>query len=71
MREGQRGAQQVAYAVKVMLVLLDGLDTHPLSGQQSLVAWGIAGRRHEFEVPVAAAEQEASPEIMEKKKNRN
>lgn len=66
MREGQRGAQQVAYAIKVVLVLLDGFDTHPLSRQQSLVARGIARRRHELKVAVTATEQEASPVMMTK-----
>lgn len=55
-RERQRGAQQVAYTIKVVLILLDGFDTHPFSGQQSLVARGIAGRRHELKVSVATAE---------------
>lgn len=64
--EGQCGAQQVANAFKVVLVLLNGFDTHPFSGQQSLVARGVAGRRHELEVSVTTAEQEASPEVMEK-----
>lgn len=66
MREGQCGAQQVANSVKVVLVLLDGFNPHPFSGQQSLIARGIAGRRHEFEVSMTTAEQEASPEVMKK-----
>lgn len=68
MREGQCGAQQVANSIKVVLVLLDGFDTHPFSGQQGLIARGVAGRRHELEVSVTTAKQEASPEVMKKKK---
>lgn len=50
MCEGQGGTQQVAHAVEVVFVLLDGFNTHPFSRQQSLVARGIARWGHEFEV---------------------
>lgn len=63
--EGQRGTQQVAHTLEVVLVLLDGFDTHPLSGQQSLVARGVARRGHELEVSMTTAEEEPSPEVSE------
>lgn len=65
MGEGQGGAQQVAYAFKVMLVLLDGFNTHPFSRQQSLIAWGVAWWGHEFEVSMTTTKEEPSPEVTE------
>lgn len=65
MGEGQGGTQQVAHAVKVVLVLLDGFNTHPVSRQQSLVARGIARRGHELEVSMTTAKEEPSPEVTE------
>ena len=59
--EGLGGTQQVAHTVKVVLVLLDGLNAHPLSRQQGLVAGGIAGWGHEFEVSMTTAKKETSP----------
>lgn len=56
MCERQGGAQEVAHAAEIMFIFLDGFNTHPLSGQQSLVARGIARRGHEFEVSVATTE---------------
>lgn len=53
--EGHGGTQQVAHAMEVVLVLLDGFNTHPVSGQQSLVARGVAGRGHELEVAMTTA----------------
>ena len=52
--------QQVANAVKVVLVLLDGLDAHPVFGQQGLVARGVARGGQELEVSMTTAQQEAS-----------
>lgn len=63
--EGLGGTQQVADAIEVMLVLLDGFDAHPLSRQQSLIAWGITGWRHELEVSMTATQEEPSPEVTE------
>lgn len=65
MGEGLRGTQQVAYAMEVVLVLLDGFNTHPLSRQQSLVARGIARRGHELEVSMTTAKEETNPEVTE------
>lgn len=65
MSEGQGGAQQVAYAIEVMLVLFDGFNTHPLSRQKSLIARGIARRRHKLEVSVTTTKEEPSPEVRE------
>lgn len=65
MVEGQRGAKQVAHALVVVLVLLDGFDAHPLPRQHSLVARGVAGRGHELEVAMATAKEEPSPEVTE------
>ena len=59
--ERQGGAQQVAHATAVVLVLLDGFDAHPLSGQHGLVARGVARGGHELEVSMTTAEEEASP----------
>lgn len=56
MCERQSGTQEVAHAIEVMFVLFDGFDTHPLSGQQSLIAGGITGWRHEFKVSVTTTE---------------
>jgi len=63
--EGLRGTQQVAHALEVVLVLLDGFNTHPISGQQSLVARGVARRGHELEVAMTSAKEEPSPEATE------
>lgn len=60
MGEGEGGAQQVAHAAEVMLVLFDGFNAHPLSGQQGLIARGIARGGHELKVSVTATEEEAS-----------
>ena len=57
------GTQQVSDTVVVVLVLLDGLDAHAVLGQQGLVARGVSGRRHEFEVTVTTAQQETSPRV--------
>lgn len=65
MGEGPGGTQQVTHTVKIMLVLFDGFNAHPLSGQQSLVAWGIARWGHEFEVSVTTTKEEASSEVTE------
>lgn len=65
MGEGHGGTQQVAHTVEVVLVLLDGFNTHSVSRQQSLVAWGIARRRHELEVSVTTTKEEPSPEVTE------
>lgn len=65
MCEGQCGTQQVAHTVEVVLVLLDGFDTHPVSWQQSLVARGIARRGHELEVSMTTTKEEPSPEVTE------
>ena len=62
-RERLGGAQQVADAVVVVLVLLDGLDAHAVFGQQGLVARGVARRRHELKVTVTTAQQETSPGV--------
>lgn len=59
--EGQRGTQQVSNAIEVVLVLLDGFNAHPVSGQQSLVARGIARRGHELEVSMATTKKKPSP----------
>lgn len=56
MSERQGGTQEVAHAAEIMFVFFDGFNTHPLSGQHSLIAWGITWRRHEFEVSVATTE---------------
>lgn len=61
MSEGQSRTQKIAHTIKVMLVLLDMFKTHPLSRQQSLVAWRITRRGHEFKVPMATTEEEPSP----------
>jgi len=59
LREELGGAQQVAPALVVPLVLLHRLHVHLLLGQQRLVARRVAGRRQELEVAVATAQQEA------------
>lgn len=56
MCERQSGTQEVAHAIEIMLILFDGFNTHPLSGQQSLITWGIARWRHEFEVSMTTTE---------------
>lgn len=61
MGEGQGGTEQVAHTVEVVLVLLDGFNTHPVSRQQSLVTRGIARRGHELEVPMTTTKEEPSP----------
>lgn len=61
--EGLGGAQQVAHAIEVMLVLLNGFNTHPLSRQKSLIARGIARRRHKLEVSMTTTKEEPSPEM--------
>lgn len=65
MCERQGWTQKVAHAFKIVLVLLDGFNTHPLSRQQSLVARGIARRGHELEVSMTTTKEEASPEETE------
>lgn len=60
MCERQGGAQEVAHAAEIMFIFFDGFNTHPLSGQQSLVARGITRRGHEFEVSMATTEQKPS-----------
>ena len=59
--ERQAGTQQVANATEVVLVLLDGFDAHPVSGQQSLIGRGVARGGHELEVSMTTAEEEPSP----------
>lgn len=56
MCERQSGTQEVADPIEIMLILFDGFNAHPLSGQQSLIAWGIARWRHEFEVSMTTTE---------------
>lgn len=63
LRQELGGPQQVAHPLQVPLVLLDGLDVHLLFGQQRLVARRVASRGQELEVSVAAAQQEAHPEV--------
>lgn len=63
MREGLCGAQQVAHTIKVMLVLFNGFDAHPLLGKQGLVAGGVTWGRQELEVPVTATQKESSPAV--------
>lgn len=63
MCEGLGGTKQIAHTTEVMLVLLDGFNTHPLPRQQSLIAWGIARWGHELEVSMTAAEEEPCPEV--------
>lgn len=65
MGEGQRGTQKVAHTVKVVLVLLDGFDAHPLSGQQGLVTWRVAWRWHELKVSMSTAEKEPNSEVTQ------
>lgn len=65
MSEGQGGAQQVAHAIKIMLVLLDGFNSHPFSWQKSLIAWGVARWRHELEISMTTTEEEPSPDVTE------
>lgn len=48
-----------------MLVLLDGFDAHPLSRQQSLIAWGITRWGHELEVSMTTTKEEPSSEVTE------
>lgn len=60
--EGQCGTQQVSHSTKVVLVLLDGFNAHPVSGQQGLITGGISGRGHELKVPMSTTEQKTSPE---------
>lgn len=65
MGEGQGGTQQVAHTIEVMLVLLDGFNAHPLSRQQSLIAWGITRWGHELEVSMTTTKEEPSSEVTE------
>lgn len=67
MSEGQGGTQEVAHSLKVMLVLFDGLDAHPLSRQHGLVARSVAWWGHELELSMATSKQEASSEETETK----
>lgn len=48
-----------------MLVLFDGFNAHFLSGEQRLVARGIAGRWHELKVTMTTTEEEPSPEVTQ------
>ena len=59
------GTKQVAHTIEVVLVLLDGFNTHPLPRQQSLVARGIAWWGHELKVSMTATKEESSPEVTE------
>lgn len=65
MGEGEGGTQKVSHAVEVVLVLLDGFDAHPLSGQQGLVTRGVAWRGHELKVSVSTTEEEPNSEVTE------
>lgn len=62
-REGLCGAQQVAHTIKVMLVLFNGLDAHPVLGKQGLIAGGITWGRQELEVAMTATQKESSPAV--------
>lgn len=61
MGEGQGRSQQIADTIKVMLVLLYGFNAHPVSGQQSFIAWGIAGWGHELKVSMTTTKKKSSP----------
>lgn len=49
--------QKVPDIIEVMLVLFNGLDPQPISGQNCLIAWGITWRREEFEVSMPPAKE--------------
>lgn len=64
--ERQSGTQQVADSFKVVLVLLDGLNAHPVFRQQSLEARGITRRGQELEVSMTTTQEETSSEVTNK-----
>jgi len=53
MREALSWTQQVAYAIKIMLVLLDGLNAQTVPRQNRLVARSVSWRWEELKIPVA------------------
>lgn len=62
MRERLSRTQKVADAIKVVLVLLDGLDTQAVPGQHRLVTRSVAWRWEELEISVAASQEKSQPE---------
>lgn len=69
---GQRlcRTQQIPEFVEVMLVLLDGLHTHLLAGQEGLIAGGIAWWGQKFEFPMTAPQEEPHSDRRREKKER-
>lgn len=54
------GTQKVSDSVEVVLILFNGLDAHSVFGQKGFVTRRVTGRRQEFEITMATAQEEAS-----------
>lgn len=59
--KGLSGTQQVADAIEIMLVLLDGLNPQPVPRQHCFIAWSVAGWWEELKIPVTASQKKAKP----------
>lgn len=69
--KGLSGTQQIADAIEIMLVLLDGLNPQPVPRQHCFIAWSIAGWWEEFKIPVTASQKKPKPcEIRRKEKKK-
>lgn len=62
MREGLSWTQKVADAIKVVLILFDGLDAQTVSGQHRFVTRSVAWWWEKFEISMAASQEESQPE---------
>lgn len=65
-REGLRGAQQVSDSIKVMFILLNGLNAHSVFGKKSFVTWCVTRRGQELKIPMTTSQKEASSEKWRK-----
>lgn len=60
-REGLSGTQQVANGLKIMLVLLDGLNPQTVPWQHCFVAWSVSRRWEELKIPMTPSEKKPQP----------
>lgn len=70
-REGLRGAQQVSDSIKVMFILLNGLNAHSVFGEKSFITWCVTRRGQKLKIPMATTQKEASSEKWNGKKGDN